>query len=84
MLNINDMSVIITGGCSGLGYGMAKKYSSQGAKVTICGRRENKVKEAQNSLGSNVEAIVADITEINDRKNLLRPRLITEARLMHL
>ena len=24
MLNINDMSVIITGGCSGLGYGMAK------------------------------------------------------------
>ena len=53
MLNINDMSVIITGGCSGLGYGMAKKYSSQGAKVTICGRRENKVKEAQNSLGSN-------------------------------
>ena len=76
MLNINDMSVIITGGCSGLGYGMAKKYSSQGAKVTICGRRENKVKEAQNSLGSNVEAIVADITEINDRKKLIETSLI--------
>ena len=75
MLNINDMSVIITGGCSGLGYGMAKKYSSQGAKVTICGRRENKVKEAQNSLGSNVEAIVADITEINDRKKLIETSL---------
>lgn len=76
MLNINDMSIIITGGCSGLGYGMAKKYSSQGAKVTICGRRENKVKEAQNSLGSNVEAIVADITEINDRKKLIETSLI--------
>ena len=75
MLNINDMSVIITGGCSGLGYGMAKKYSSQGAKVTICGRRENKVKEAQNSLGSNVEAIVADITEIYDRKILIETSL---------
>ena len=75
MLNINDMSVIITGGCSGLGYGMAKKYSSQGAKVTICGRRENKVKEAQNSLGSNVEAIVADITEINDGKKLIETSL---------
>ena len=75
MLNINDMSIIITGGCSGLGYGMAKKYSSQGAKVTICGRRESKVKEAQNSLGSNVIAIVADITEINDRKKLIETSL---------
>ena len=37
MLKTNDMSIIITGGCSGLGYGMAKRFSSQGAKVTICG-----------------------------------------------
>ena len=41
------MSIIITGGCSGLGLGMAKKYSKAGARITICGRREEKVKKAQ-------------------------------------
>ena len=47
MLKIKGMSIIITGGCSGLGLGMAKKYSKAGARITICGRREEKVKKAQ-------------------------------------
>ena len=75
MLKINDMSIIITGGCSGLGYGMAKRFSSQGAKVTICGRREIKVREAQKSLGSNVSAIVVDVTKSKDRERLIEASL---------
>jgi len=51
---------------------MAKKFSSQGAKVTICGRREDKVKDAKESLGDNVSAIVADITKKSDRKRLIK------------
>ncbi|MBT5662987.1 MAG: SDR family oxidoreductase [Alphaproteobacteria bacterium] len=66
------MSIIITGGCSGLGFGMAKRFSTQGAKVTICGRREDKVKDAKKSLGDNVSAIVADITKNSDRKRLIQ------------
>mgnify|MGYP006062100069 CR=1 FL=1 len=75
MLKTNDMSIIITGGCSGLGYGMAKRFSSQGAKVTICGRREIKVREAQKSLGSNVSAIVVDVTKSKDRERLIEASL---------
>ena len=75
MLKINDMSIIITGGCSGLGFGMAKRFSSQGAKVTICGRREIKVREAQKSLGSNVSAIVVDVTKSKDRERLIEASL---------
>ncbi|MDA9643071.1 SDR family oxidoreductase [bacterium] len=75
MLKTNDMSIIITGGCSGLGYGMAKRFSSQGAKVTICGRREIKVREAQKSLGSNVSAIVVDVTKSKDRERLIKASL---------
>ena len=52
MLKIKDMSIIITGGCSGLGLGMAKRYSEAGAKVTICGRRKEKVQKAQEELGN--------------------------------
>ena len=75
MLNTREMSIIITGGCSGLGFGMAKRFSTQGAKVTICGRREDKVKDAKKSLGDNVSAIVADITKNSDRKKLIQAGL---------
>ena len=75
MLNTREMSIIITGGCSGLGFGMAKRFSTQGAKVTICGRREDKVKDAKKSLGDNVSAIVADITKNSDRKRLIQAGL---------
>ena len=75
MLSTKGMSIIITGGCSGLGFGMAKRFSSQGAKVTICGRREDKVKDAKEILGDNVSAIVADITKNSDRKKLIQAGL---------
>ena len=75
MLNTREMSIIITGGCSGLGFGMAKRFSSQGAKVTICGRREDKVKDAKEILGDNVSAMVADITKNSDRKKLIQAGL---------
>ena len=71
MLEIKNMSIIITGGCSGLGLGMAKKYSEAGAKVTICGRREEKVKKSQEELGSNVLSIVADVTQDSDREKII-------------
>ena len=69
------MSIIVTGGCSGLGLGMAKKFSKAGAKVTICGRRKEKVREAQDNLGPNVLAIVADVTKENDRKKIIENAL---------
>ena len=75
MLKIKDMSIIVTGGCSGLGFGMAKKFSKAGAKVTICGRRREKVKKAQDDLGSNVLSIVADVTKDDDRKKIINSAL---------
>ena len=75
MLKIKDMSIIVTGGCSGLGFGMAKKFSKAGAKVTICGRRREKVKKAQHDLGSNVLSIVADVTKESDRIKIINSAL---------
>ena len=69
------MSIIVTGGCSGLGLGMAKKFSEAGAKVTICGRRPEKVKKAQDDLGSNVLSIVADVTKESDRIKIINSAL---------
>ena len=75
MLKIKDMSIIITGGCSGLGLGMAKRYSEARAKVTICGRRKEKVQKAQEELCNNVLSIVADVTDEKDREKLINKAL---------
>ena len=33
---------IVTGSTSGIGVGIARLYASEGAKVVLCGRREEK------------------------------------------
>ena len=46
-----DKKIVITGGGRGLGYAMAKKFSSEGATVLISGRNEDKLKEVSQELG---------------------------------
>jgi len=38
---------LITGGASGIGYAMAEAFLDAGSEVLICGRREQKLLEAQ-------------------------------------
>ncbi len=41
------MKIFITGGTSGIGLGLAKKYLAQNHEVAICGRNEEKIKKLQ-------------------------------------
>jgi len=40
-------TVLITGGASGVGFALAERFIQAGSSVIICGRREEKLKEAQ-------------------------------------
>lgn len=51
---------VITGGNSGIGYGIAGELLAEGAKVVITGRSKNAVAEAEKTLGPNATGIVAD------------------------
>ena len=64
-------SILITGGGSGIGAGTAKYFVEHGALVTICGRRREAIDEVQQQLGSACLAVQADITQSNDRVNLV-------------
>ena len=44
-LGLKNKVVLITGGSDGLGYASAELLSSEGAKVVICGKREDYLKE---------------------------------------
>jgi len=58
-MNCKDLRIIITGGSSGYGYGMAKKLKAKGAKVLITGRREEELRIAATEL--QVDYVVADV-----------------------
>ena len=71
MRDLNNMSILITGGGSGIGEGAADYFVARGARVTICGRRHEKVDAVANRLGDACLAIQADITKAEDRENLM-------------
>lgn len=71
MREIAGMSVIVTGGGSGIGAGTALYLARKGAKVTICGRREDKLRAVADAIGPNCHWLVADVSKDADRKRLI-------------
>ena len=67
MSQIKESSILISGGGSGIGRGGAIYFASQGAKVTICGRRQEKLKAVSNQIGTNCVFVQADITSKEGR-----------------
>lgn len=63
---LKGKKIIITGGGSGLGFAMAKKFISEGAEVVISGRNADKLNLAVEKLGSsNCKSIVYDVCDVD-------------------
>jgi len=71
MQNVAGLSIVITGGGSGLGRGAALHFAGKGAKVTIGGRRREKIEAVRTEIGANCRAIVCDVTRDEDRRRLI-------------
>lgn len=71
MKPIKEMSVVITGGGSGIGEATARYLAAQGAKVTICGRREDRIKKVAKEIGGNCAWVTADVTSSADRQKII-------------
>ncbi|MEC7765127.1 MAG: SDR family oxidoreductase [Pseudomonadota bacterium] len=65
------MSILITGGGSGIGAGTARYFAERGAKVTISGRREAKLQEVVESIGNAAAYQVGDVTSEADRRQMV-------------
>lgn len=71
MRPIVGMSVLITGGGSGLGAGMARHFAAQGARVTISGRRADKLLEVAAEIGEPCRTVAGDVTVEADRRAMV-------------
>jgi 3-oxoacyl-[acyl-carrier protein] reductase len=81
MRDISNMSVLITGGGSGIGEGTARLFAAHGAKVTITGRRKDKLDAVAASIGTACCAVAGDVTVQRDREAMLAAALAHGGRL---
>lgn len=69
-MRLSGKIALITGGGTGIGLDIAKKYVEEGAYVYITGRRENKLQEAVSTIGKNIDYVVADVTKKEDMEKV--------------
>ena len=71
MRSHSNMSLLITGGGTGIGAGTAAYFVERGAHVTICGRRADKLNAVAEALGPRCRAVLGDISVARDRQHIL-------------
>jgi NAD(P)-dependent dehydrogenase (short-subunit alcohol dehydrogenase family) len=62
--DLTGQTALITGGGTGLGFGMARCFVSSGAKVVLVGRRKPELEKACALLGANAFALTGDVTQL--------------------
>lgn len=70
---MKDQVVIVTGGSSGMGKYMAKKFASEGAKVAITGRNIDKLDKAKRDIvGENPDFVLPIVMDVRNQDDIER------------
>lgn len=70
-LGLTNRVALVTAASRGLGFASAKALVEEGAKVAICARGTERLREAAGLLGPDVLAIATDVTEPNAPRRLV-------------
>ena len=70
-MELGANTILITGGASGIGLALAERFLHAGSQVIVCGRREEKLREAQARYPA-LAIRVCDVAEAGDRIALAR------------
>jgi 3-oxoacyl-[acyl-carrier protein] reductase len=65
-MRLANKTAIVTGGASGFGEGIVRKFLAEGARVLIMDRDAEKAYELDAELGDGVYTLVADVTKASD------------------
>ena len=78
MIDFNNKVAVITGAASGIGRGIAEKCAEEGMRVVLSDIEEktlSQVEEDLRSTGTEVMSVVADVSKIDDVKDLAQETL---------
>lgn len=70
MLKLEGKTALVTGGSSGIGLAIARRFAKEGARVIITGRRQAQLDEAVALIGMGAIAVQGDVTDAGDRARL--------------
>ncbi|RPE01248.1 glucose 1-dehydrogenase [Candidatus Pantoea deserta] len=70
MMKLEGKIALVTGGSSGIGLAVARRFVQEGAQVFITGRRETQLADAVTRIGGQIEAISGDLTNASDLARL--------------
>ena len=70
-MKISGNKILITGGASGIGFGMAERFVKEGNTVIICGRRKDALNEAKGKVPSLITK-QCDLSSVKEREELFK------------
>jgi NAD(P)-dependent dehydrogenase (short-subunit alcohol dehydrogenase family) len=71
-MKLKDKVTVVTGGNSGIGFGIAEAFRSEGAVGTITGRNQKTLDSSVKQLGKDFIGLAGDVTNLDDLERIFK------------